>query len=250
MRDRLRELLPHRHDAIHFVRYGVQIPDAGRRPVPGPIRLIYAGRLARDKGIFDLPLIARELDRRRSAATWTIQGTGPDENELRGQWPNVPTRWTGRQPMRAVLDGYRDHDALVMPSRGEGLPVALLEAGAAGVVPIISNLASGIPEVVHPAVTGFRPEPGDIRGFADAIEQLERDRVALERMSAAVRDVVASQYDADRCTADYQALFADVTRRRRPWRVRPMPYGSRLDRPWIPNRVVQWVRTVNRSMTS
>ena len=243
MRDRLRDLLPHRRHDIHLLPYGVAIPLAFRQPSTGLLRLIYAGRLSRDKGIFDLPEIARELQRRGCDVQWTIQGTGPDEVALKELWPGVRTTWTGMQTMEAVLDGYRRHDVLVMPSRGEGLPVALLEAGAAAVVPVISNLASGIPEVVQPGVTGFRPEPGDIAGFAAAVAELDRDRDALQRMSIAVRDLVSRRYDAVTCTAAYQRLYADVIAHRRPWRAQPMPYGSRLDQPWIPNRLVQWVRS-------
>lgn len=242
MRDRLLELLPHRRDDIYLLKYGVAVPAEGRRPVEGPLRAIYAGRLSRDKGIFDLPAIADELRRRGRHVVWTIQGTGPDEQELKQRWPDVTTRWTGLQPMDAVLAGYRDQDVLVMPSRNEGLPVALLEAGAAGVVPVVSNLASGIPEIVRPGETGYRPEPGDIAAFAAAVMAIDGDRASLERMSVAVRGHVSRHYDARVCTAAYQQVYAEVMQRRRPWRTRPLPYGSRLDRPWIPNRLVQWVR--------
>src|SRR5262249_35325426 len=204
----------------------VDIPADPRRTVPGPLRLIYAGRLSRDKGIFDLPQIARELQAHRCEVRWTIQGSGPDEAELRAQWPDARTTWTGARPTAAVLDGYLHHDVLVLPSRNEGLPLALLEAGAAGVVPVASNLASGIPEVIEPGVTGFRPEAGDVPGFVDAIERLARDRLLLEAASAAVRRVVQRRYDASSCTAEYQRLYHRVMARRRPWRRRQLPYGS------------------------
>lgn len=247
MRDRLLELLPHRADSIHLIEYGVAIPEVPRRPAPGPLRAIYAGRLSRDKGIFDLPQIAAELERRGCRVRWTIQGSGPDEDALKREWPAVETRWPGMLPMDAVLDGYRDQDVLVMPSRNEGLPVALLEAGAAGVVPVISNLPSGIPEVVHPAVSGYRPEPGDLGGFAEAIARIDADRPHLEKMSAAVRQIVRTRYDASERTAVYQQLYADLMTRPRAWKPQPLPYGSRLDQPWIPNRVVRWMRSARRT---
>ena len=120
----------------------------------------------------------------------------------------------------------------------------LLEAGATGVVPVASNLASGIPDVVLPGVTGYRPEPGDVDGFAGAIASLAADRDQLEAMSRAVRERVATKYDASICTAAYERLFSDWRqwKRARPSRVH-LPYGSRLDQPWLPNPLVRAIRS-------
>jgi glycosyltransferase involved in cell wall biosynthesis len=244
MAARLRELLPDRADSIFLLPYGVDIPREVRQPAPGPLRLLYVGRLCRDKGVFDLPIIDRRLRDAGVDVTWTIQGTGPDADALRAAWTDRPeVRWNGMQPMAEVLRLYRSHDVLVMPSRAEGLPVALLEAGAGGVVPVVSNLPSGIPEVVEPGVTGFRPEPGDIRGFADAIATIAADRQMLESASWAVRTRVAGRYDAGQCTAAYQQLFARWRELKRPRPQTPrLPYGSRLDQPWMPNPIVKAIR--------
>ena len=101
MADELRRLLPHREDSIHLIRYGVEIPTTRRASAAGPLRLIYSGRLAHDKGVFDLPLIARALMDRGRRIQWTIQGTGPDAAALRNIWPDSTTRWNGMQPMHA-----------------------------------------------------------------------------------------------------------------------------------------------------
>ncbi len=242
---RLREILPDRHDTIFLLPYGVDIPAEVRRPASGPLRLLYVGRLTRGKGVFDLPAIDARLRERGVAVSWTVQGTGAHETALKEAWRGQDIRWSGMQPMADVLRLYASHDVLVMPSRNEGLPVALLEAGAAGVVPVVSNLASGIPDVVVPGTTGYRPEPGDIEGFVEAIALLASDRGRLEGMSRQVRARVAAKYDAAACTAAYERLFADWRewKRPRPASVR-LPYGSRLDQPWIPNPVVRAIRSV------
>src|SRR5262249_15029367 len=105
-----------------------------------------------------------------------------------------------------------------------------------------SNLASGIPEVVTNGVTGYRPEPGDIKGFVDAIDAIAADRRRLEQMSGAVRDLVAGRYDARVCTGRYQDFYARVMARRPPGQRHALPYASRFDRPWLPNALVQMVR--------
>jgi glycosyltransferase involved in cell wall biosynthesis len=244
----LRRLLPDRHDSIFMLPYGVDIPESVRRPAPGRLRLLYVGRLAEDKGVFDLPLIDRRLRELGVDAAWTVQGAGPDESRLRAAWPDGhDVCWTGQQSKRDVLRLYERHDVLVMPSRGEGLPVALLEAGAAALVPVVSDLPSGIPEVVEPGVSGYRPAVGDIAGFADAIAALDRDRPRLESMSAAVREVVATRFDASARTVAYQHLFARWRELKRPRPANPrLDYGSRLDQPWMPNAVVKLIRSTLR----
>ena len=78
-------------------------------------------------------------------------------------------------------------DVLVFPTRFEGFPLALIEAMSAGLVSVVSDLPSGIPEVVD-ASTGFRVAIGDIDGFVAAIIALDRDRDRLEAMSRAARE--------------------------------------------------------------
>ena len=249
---RLQHLLPDRHESIFLLPYGVDIPDSTRRPAPGRLRLLYVGRLAEDKGVFDLPLIDRRLRELGVDAEWSVQGAGPDESRLRSVWSDRnDIRWTGQQSKADVLRLYEQHDVLVMPSRGEGLPVALLEAGAAALVPVVSDLASGIPEVVESGVSGYRPPTGDIGAFADAIACLDRDRPRLESMSAAVRKVVATRFNASDRTIAYQRLFARWRELKRPRPVNPrLYYGSRLDQPWMPNAAVKLIRSTVRRAAS
>jgi glycosyltransferase involved in cell wall biosynthesis len=244
----LQHLLPDRHESIFLLPYGVDIPDSIRRPVPGRLRLLYVGRLAEDKGVFDLPLIDRRLRELGVDPAWTVQGAGPDESRLKTAWSDRrDIRWTGQRSKPDVLRLYEQQDVLVMPSRGEGLPVALLEAGAAALVPVVSDLPSGIPEIVEPGVSGYRPPVGDIRGFADAIASLDRDRGRLESMSAAVREVVEKRFNASERSLDYQQLFARWRELKRPRPAHPrLYYGSRLDQPWMPNAAVKLIRSALR----
>ena len=59
------------------------------------MRLLYAGRLTRAKGVFDLPLIDAQLVRRGINVIWTIQGDGPDAAELKAS-PEALRKRLGR----------------------------------------------------------------------------------------------------------------------------------------------------------
>jgi glycosyltransferase involved in cell wall biosynthesis len=245
MYQQLLERLPHRADSIHYLPFGIPLPQRMRRAAPGPLRLTFVGRLARSKGVLDLPSIAAGLRDRSVDATWTIVGDGPDGAALRAAWPaSESVRYLGSLTNADTMDCLANHDVLVLPTRAEGLPVALMEAMGCGVVPVVSNIDSGVPDVVTAGVTGLLPEVGDVAGFADAIARLDGDRSLLDRLSAAGRRTVEERFDIRNRVSDYQALYARYADLYTPLAADAvLHYGSRLDHPWIPNPFVRMVRT-------
>ncbi|MGQ9588115.1 MAG: MSMEG_0565 family glycosyltransferase [Thermoplasmata archaeon] len=87
-------------------------------------------------------------------------------------------------PQETLLAFYSDCDLLAMPSRTEGWGLALMEAMACG-KPVVASRAGGIPELVRDGVDGMLVPPGDVRGLADSIIKLLRDRSLRERMGRA-----------------------------------------------------------------
>ncbi|HUK32781.1 MAG TPA: glycosyltransferase family 4 protein [Vicinamibacterales bacterium] len=244
--DQLHARLPHRAEDIHYIPFGIPLPSRSRSPVAGPLRLIFAGRLEHgQKGVLDLPAIDARLWQRGVAVTWTIVGDGPDAHKLRALWPESTTvRYLGTLSNPRTIETLADHDVFILPSKTEGLPVALIEAMGTGLVPVVSNLDSGVPDVVTRDVTGLMAEAGDAGAFANAIERLARDRTLLERMSVTGRQMVHERFDVRERTAAYQELYARYVERYRPRASEGvLQYGSRLDRPWIPNPLVRLIRT-------
>jgi glycosyltransferase involved in cell wall biosynthesis len=251
MYDELVARLPHRADTIFHLPYGIPLPTAVRRPVEGPLRVIYGGRFEQQqKGVFDLPEIDRALQAMGVTVAWTIAGMGPDEDELKRRWAfNPGVRWMGALANAALLELYTQQDVFVLPTRFEGFPVALVEAMAAGLPAIVSDIPSGVPEILENDVCGERPPVGDVHAFAAAIARLDRNRGRLESMSAQARQAVASRFDIRDRVADYQALYARWRELYRPHGTGShLTYGSSLDQPWIPNPLVRLVRTAIRSV--
>ena len=249
MHEQLLARLPHRAESIHYIPFGVPLPRRMRRPAAGPLRLVFAGRLDRDKGVLDLPSIATALRDQSIDATWTIIGDGPEGARLRATWPESESvRHVGALTNAETIDRLADHDVFVLPTRFEGLPVGLLEAMGCGVVPVVSRIDSGVPDVVTADVDGLMPAVGDVAGFAGAIARLDGDRPLLERMSAAARRTVETRFDVRGRAAEYQALYARYAELYRPLAANAtLHYGSRLDRPWIPNALVRMVRSSRRA---
>jgi glycosyltransferase involved in cell wall biosynthesis len=249
MYEELLARLPHRASTIFHLPYGIPLPERARRPAAGALRAIFAGRLEQSqKGIFDLPDIDRALQSAGVEIAWTVAGSGPDEDELRRRWAfNDRVRWVGRVTTPELLTIYEDQDVFVLPTRVEGFPVALVEAMGAGLVPIVSDIESGVPEIVTDA-TGVRPPVGDVPRFAGEIARMARERPRLETMSATARREVTGRYDIRDRVVEYQALYARWRELYRPVAgASHLQYGSRLDQPWIPNPFVRLVRSAIRA---
>lgn len=119
-------------------------------------------------------------------ALLVLIGSGPLEEELRR---SVHERNLGRH---VVFAGSRldvpqllpAFDVFALSSRYEGLPIALLEALAAG-LPCVATTAGGIPEIVTDGREGFLVEPGDAAGLARGIAGLLDDPETRARMARA-----------------------------------------------------------------
>ena len=248
MERRLKERLPHRSNDIYFLPYGMPDPPRRRTPVSGKLRMLFAGRLEhRQKGVLDLPSIDRILAARGIDVQWTIVGSGPDGETLRQAWTPTRASFLGTKTQEEVLDIASEHDVFVLPTRWEGVPVAVLEAMSVGLVPVVSRVESGGVEILTDGITGLMPPVGDCGAFADAIAALHANRQKLESMGAAAMAYVQEHHDVRERTDAYQALFAAYKRLKRPRRRNgALPYGSRLDSPWLPNTAVRVVRSVIR----
>jgi glycosyltransferase involved in cell wall biosynthesis len=92
----------------------------------------------------------------------------------------------------------------------EGLPYALLEAMAAGAVPITTRVGA-IPDVMQDGVHGLLIEAKDPAGLARATARLDDDRDALARMAEAGRQRVLTEYTVERLAQDFKRIYASLT---------------------------------------
>jgi glycosyltransferase involved in cell wall biosynthesis len=102
-------------------------------------------------------------------------------------------------------------DMFVLPSLWEGLPMALVEAMAAG-LPVVATEVSGTRQVMVDGETGLLVPPGEITPLVRAISLLLADPARAAIMGAAGRQRVESLFGARRQTAEHLALFAQATR--------------------------------------
>jgi len=92
------------------------------------------------------------------------------------------------------------------------LPNALLEAMAAGAVPVVSDLPA-LREVVEDHRNGIVVPERSAQAWAEAIRSLLRDPASIETMSRAARATIRDRHDLSTVAQSYLELFRSVTRR-------------------------------------
>jgi glycosyltransferase involved in cell wall biosynthesis len=100
-----------------------------------------------------------------------------------------------------VGEELRAVDALVLPSLfGEGLPMVVLEAMAAG-LPIVASGVEGVPEAVRDGQEGLLVPPGNIDALADALARIASDPADTLAMGRAARNRQRARF-SDRAMAE------------------------------------------------
>ncbi len=166
------EISPEADRRLVRIPNGVPVPPERGHP-PGdperPLRVLYAGLLKHQpKGVLDLPEVVEIAVARGARVVLTIAGGGEDEPRLRERCRGLVERglveFAGVLSRGEIAAAFAEHDALLLVSRSEGLPNALLEAMAAGCVPVTTAVASGVDEVVTGGLNGLTAPVGDTAG--------------------------------------------------------------------------------------
>jgi glycosyltransferase involved in cell wall biosynthesis len=105
---------------------------------------------------------------------------------------------------------WDEADVFAFPTyHREGLPYALLEAMAAGAVPVVTPVGA-IPDVMQHEVHGLFVPAHDPAAVATALERLARDRPLLHRLALAARKRVTEQYSVARLAEELGRVYAQL----------------------------------------
>ena len=98
-----------------------------------------------------------------------------------------------------------------LPSHWEAMPMAVLEAMAAG-LPVVATRVGGVPAAVADGESGILVEPRDPERLAEALVRLLRDSALRKAMGAAGRVRALEQFSADRVVPAIEAVWASLLR--------------------------------------
>ena len=180
-------------------------------------KILTIARLAPEKGIDVLLEVAAELLAQDVEFELHVLGDGPSREALVEQAKAlaIESVTTFHGHTADVSPYLRDADVFVLPSRSEGLPTAAIEAMAAS-LPVVATDVGGVPEVVEDEVTGVlvsrrglngsKPEP-DSAAMAAAVLRLIRDPSAARKMGEAGRKRFEEQFTAEVFARRYEAVY-------------------------------------------
>lgn len=206
-----------REDADLWIRQ--RMDNVGSMPNPLPFfpdepsrrtakRVVSIGRLHEEKGV-DLLLDSwAELASKHPDWVLTLYGSGPEEDALKKQAAQLgiasSVEWMGRTS--DVPGALRDSALFALSSRGEGFPLALMEAMATAVPCVAFDVAPGVREIITDGVNGLIAPPGNTGEFARRLDELMSDRELRDRMGEQARTDI-QRYSVEEITGRWESLF-------------------------------------------
>ncbi len=178
------------------IYYGIDAPD--ERPYPQKrerFSIVYTGRIVQvQKRILDFIPIIEQLDKSGIDFVFTFIGDGPEMEELQEGLEEYmvenKVRLLGRQPMEKVFDELSKAHVFALASDFEGLPLSVLEALSYYCVPVLTDIESGISEVIKHGENGLIAPIGDAEAFVANLQKLSKDRTLCKKMSQAAFDTL------------------------------------------------------------
>lgn len=204
-------LIPNGVDIEHFTPAYVDVPFVKRAHV-----VVCVARLAFQKGI-DVLLHAWHLVQEQfPQARLIIVGTGPLRSQLEDLAQELglteSVEFAGVQhdmPMQ-----FKRAEVSILPSRWEGMPIALLEAMACGLA-CVATRVSGSEDIITSGVDGLLVEPEDYQDMAQALLTLLRDSDLAQKYGRAARRTVEQRYAFEHTTDCYINFYHKVVEQRR-----------------------------------
>ena len=159
---------------------------------------------------------AEVLHRRNENIHFVIVGRGTEESNLKRivRERGLSSCVTFLGWRRDLPRIYADLDTVVLTSKNEGTPVALIEAMASGRA-VVATRVGGVPDVVRDGITGYTVSAGDLSPFVERIERLLKDPLLREQFGEAGRRWVRERFSKDQLLRNIRDLYEELLTQKR-----------------------------------
>jgi len=172
---------PARRDPIFFEKFGA--PN-------GQVRLLYVGRVSREKDLDVLANAYRRLREEKLPVQLYLVGDGPYSQALSKNLPEAC--FTGYLRGEQLAAAYASADIFVFPSTTDTFGNVIIEAQASG-VPVVVSDSGGPKELVEDNANGLVTKSHDVEDFTRAIRTLVCDPVLRRCMGERARESVVNR---------------------------------------------------------
>lgn len=175
-----------------------------------PVRVLFVGSWIERKGVLELAEAWRVVAAERPSARLTVAGCGDAVEAVRTALSGTPfdaLPLVERQDLPGLL---AEHEVFVLPSFFEGLPLALLEAAAAGLACVVTGVCGNV-DVIRPDAPerdgGIVIPPHDSAALAEAIARLVEDPALRATLGDRARER-ASAFSWESTAAEIARAYA------------------------------------------
>jgi glycosyltransferase involved in cell wall biosynthesis len=183
---------------------------------PSERRIVYLGRIDPAKGIDDMREASRVLVEQGFKFSFACYGAGPEQERFPASMRQILGEYFyygGVVSGDAKIKALTSADIFLMPSRFEGLPLALLEAMAAGCVPVVSDRGA-IPSVVEDGRNGFLVEPGNLTQIVGRLKfLLSEGETGWNQLRDEARRTVRERFDIADYSERLRTIYREVSGR-------------------------------------
>ena len=162
--------------------------------------IMYAGRIDREKGLFDLIECAKSICNQRPDVLFLLAGSGPDFDPLKKKAKKLGLQdkfiFLGQVGRDQLVRLYQNSTVFAFPSYHEGIPTVLLEAMACG-LPIIATNVRGNRDLIIPGKNGILVPPRSPKEIADAILKLLDDDNMRKELGKNARKTIEEKFTWD-----------------------------------------------------
>ncbi len=176
--------------------------------------LLFLSRFVKEKGCHELLNAYNSLSKKTPSLKLILAGDGPEKSNLEkyvyenNLQDSVEFCGFVRDDQKAAV--LKSADIFVFPTYyGEGCPVSLLEAMAAG-LPIITTPAGGIKDIFLDGVNGVLLNEINQKSIANAIEELINDKSRLEKIRKINTKIAWEKYEASIVTKSLESRYIDI----------------------------------------
>jgi colanic acid/amylovoran biosynthesis glycosyltransferase len=164
------------------------------------LKVIYAGRLVKEaKQVLKLTKAFCDASKVNSNLEFSIYGDGDQEQSISAlinhERASKNVKLFKALPPNKIIRKIQEHHVFTLMSDYEGMPIALMEAMACGVVPVCYVGEGGIDEIIEHGVNGFIVENRG-KDYQDKLQILVNDRSLWEIMSKNARATIQQKYSS------------------------------------------------------